>query len=280
MTKEELLTKSIDELVDQLLVEEEKISKADSFLDLKQDAKTTADAVVSQAPTMQDDASRGAGRPKQISDVPKTDEDGKRNGQYDASISSASSEEDQPEADQVKEMNQVKNTATTSSGTPASAPFKKSFEVNEAEYAEFQAFKKSQADKQAEELKKSETEKLGALIKSAVTEATSSLTKSYETEIASLRKSAAESERLLKAIANRPQRAKSVTGIEALEKSMDPSTSSGKESFSKSEVLDAAEELAKSGKISSDYVVELEMTGRVFDKNVRTMIENHLAKKA
>lgn len=280
MTKEELLTKSIDELVDQLLVEEEKISKADSFLDIKQDAKTTADAVVSQAPGMQDDASRGAGRPKQISDVPKTDEDGKRNGQYDASITEQGKEEDQPEADQVKEMNQVKNTAATASGKPAGAPFKKSVEVDEAEYAEFQAFKKSQSEKQAEELKKAETTKLESLIKSAVTEATSSLKKSYETELATLRKSAEESERLLKAIANRPQRSKSVTGIEALEKSFDKSVEQGRESFSKSEILDAAEELVKSGKLSPDHVVELEMTGRIYDKNARAVIENYMAKKA
>lgn len=274
MTKQEMLTKSIDELVDALLTEET-IAKGDSFLDIKQDAKTTADAVVNQAPALQDDASRGAGRPKQISDVPKKDEDGSRNGQYDASITEAGKEEDQPEADQVKEMNQIKNTAPTASGKPASAPFKKSVEVEESEYAEFLAFKKSQEDKKVEELRKAEDSKVETLIKSAVT----AVAKKYESEISELRKSAAESERLLKAIAGRPQRSKSVTGIEALEKSFEKSESE-KTSFTKSEILDAAEELVKAGKLSSDHVVELEMTGRVYDKNARAIIENYMAKKA
>lgn len=259
MTKEELLTKSIDELVDALMTESETVAKADSALDIKKDAKTTADAALKDLPAMQDDASRGAGRPKQISDVPSKDQDGKRDGQYDASITTPGKEEDQPEADQVKEQNQIKKC-----------------EVDEAEYAEFQAFKKSQAEKKVEELKKAEDAKIETLIKSAVAQTS----KKYETEISELRKSAAETEKLLKSIASRPQRSKSVTGIEALEKSFDKSVETGKESFSKSEMLDGAEELVKAGKLNVDHVIELENNGYIYDKNARATLEAYMAKKA
>ena len=124
----DLLTKSIDELVDQLFAEDA-LNK--SALDIKQDAKTTADAVVNQAPSAQNDDARGAGRPKQISDVPAKDEDGKRDGSYDASITSAQAASDVPEASQVKEP----------------AKMKKSVEISEEDYAQFEAFKKAESEK-------------------------------------------------------------------------------------------------------------------------------------
>lgn len=251
----ELLNKSIDELVDQLLSED---SLTKSALDIKNDSKTTADAAVNQAPSLQNDDARGAGRPKQISDVPNKDEDGKRDGQFDASIASAQAASDVSEASQVKEP----------------AKMKKSVEITEAEFAEFQDFKKSQETQKIEALKKAEFDKTEALIKSVVEKVSSK----YEAKVEKLEKSLSESNALIKSMAAQPVRAKSITGIEALEKSVDR-TNAQQETFSKSEVLDAAEECMNKGLITLEQVIELENHGAVYDKSARIHIERQLSSR-
>ncbi len=249
-----LLNKSIDEMVDMLFAED---SLNKGALDIKNDAKTTADAALAAAPTAQNDEARGAGRPKQISDVPAKDEDGKRDGQYDATIASAQAASDVAEASQVKEP----------------AKMKKSVEVSEDEYAQFQAFRKSQEDAKVEELKKAEVAKTEALIKSVVEKVAGK----YESEISDLKKSLNEQTALVKAMAAQPARAKSVTGIEALEKSAEGGAKA--ESFTKSEVLDAAEELVKKGQLTVDQVIQLENTGYIYEANARQALEKYLNSK-
>lgn len=267
------LNKSIDAFIDELFAEP--IEKADN-LDVASASKTTADAAIATAPKAQDDASRGAGRPKQISDVPATDEDGKRDGSYDASIASAAAEQENEEAKkQAKSIDQ-----TSSAGRVAEAPKMKdprlTKSVSEEEYAEFEAFKKAKQDQaKQEELKKSEDLKKAefeALIKSAVSEAIAPVKKENET----LKKSLEESTALVKAMAAQPQRAKSVTGIEALEKSK-PELS-GPQEFTKSDKMDAAESLVKSGKLPVEAAIELENTGTVYRKDWQQLIEHELEK--
>lgn len=275
------LNKSIDSLIEDLFAEP--VQKADN-LNIAGDAKTTADAAIAAAPAMQDDAARGAGRPKQISDVPKNDEDGKRDGQYDGSIAAVQAEEENPEAKkQSRSIDQ-----TTSTGRMGEAPKMKdprlTKSVSEEEYAEFEAFKKSQADAKAkadaeakaQELKKSEDLKkaeLQDLVKSAVESAIAPVKKENE----QLKKSLDESQALIKAMAGQPQRSKSVTGIEALEKSTPEST--GPQEFTKSEKLDAAESLVKAGKLPVDAVIELENTNTVYRKDWQQLIERELEKR-
>lgn len=269
------LNKSIDALLDAVFSEE--IAKG-SPLDLAEDNKTTADAAVSKAPSMQKDEARGAGRPKQISDVPQNDMDGRRDSDYDASIKERDGKEEENEEakKQAKSIDQSSSAGriAESSSAPKVAPFKKSEEISEEEYREFQEFKKAKSEEasKAEELKKAQSirKEQEDLVKSAVREATSQIARENE----ELRKSFKETQDLLKAMAAQPVRAKSITGIDALEKSAPKEDRA--ETFSKSEILDAAFELAKSGKIPAEAVSELEMTNRIADSEVRSKIEKYL----
>lgn len=271
------LNKSIDAFIDDLF--SEPVKKGENF-EVAPAAKTTADAAIAAAPAMQDDASRGAGRPKQISDVPKNDQDGKRDGTYDATIAQAISEVENEEAKkQARSIDQ-----TTSAGRMGEGPKMKdprlSKTLTDTEYAEFEAFKKSKADevekakadelKKADDLKKAELENL---IKAQVAEAIKPVVAENET----LKKSLKESEALIKAMAGQPQRAKSVTGIDALEKSLPENT--GPEVFTKSDMLDAAERLALKKAIPMDAVIELSSTGTVYNPAYRQAIEQELQKQ-
>lgn len=276
------LNKSIDTLIDELFAEP--VVKAADHLNVAGDAKTTADAAIASAPKMQDDASRGAGRPKQISDVPENDEDGKRDGEYDGSIASAQGEEENPEA--KKQSRSIDQTTSVGrmGGEPKMKDPRLSKSISEEEYAEFEAFKKAKAQEaaKAEELKKSEEIKkseelrkaeLENLVKSAVASAIAPLQKENQ----ELKKSLTESEVLIKAMASQPQRSKSVTGIEALEKSNPEST--GPQEFTKADKLDAAERLVMKKALPLEAVVELENTGTVYNKEWRQAIETELQKQ-
>lgn len=279
-TKTEDLNKSIDLLIEEIFAEP--VQKSED-LNVAGAAKTTADAALASVPAMQDDASRGAGRPKQISDVPKNDEDGKRDGSYDASISQDQKEDENEEAKkQAKSIDQTSKQGRMGEGPkmsdPRVPPFKKS--ITEEEYAEFEAFKKAKAEKEEqgkqEELKKAEDLKkaeLQNLVKSAVEEAIQPVKKENE----ELKKSLSESQALIKAMAGQPQRSKSVTGIEALEKSQPEH--SGPQEFTKSEKLDAAEFLVKAKKLPMEAVIELENTNTVYNKEWQKLIEVELQKR-
>jgi hypothetical protein len=281
---QEELNKSLDALIDDLFAEPA-TDNVEKSIDIAKDADKTADAAVAKAPKAQDDDKRGAGRPKQISDVPATDEDGKRAKNYDGDITEREGVEDEnAEAKkQAKSVDQTTGSGDKGAKAPKMRPFMKSengeeVEIDASEYEAFQAFKKSQAEaaeaeelKKAEDFKKAEEQKQQDLIKSAVSEAVSGL----KDENDSLKKSLQETQELIKAMASVPQRSKSITGIEALEKSEDPANKAP-ESFSKSEMLDAAEELVKSGTIKADQVIELENTGTIFDPAARKAVEKKL----
>lgn len=282
MDKTQDLNKSIDSLIEEFFAEP--VQKSDA-LNIAGDAKTTADAAIASAPAGQDDASRGAGRPKEISDVPKNDQDGKRDGTYDATIAAAIGEIENEEAKkQAKSIDQT----TSGAGRVAEAPKMKDpraggqimKSVTEDEYAEFEAFKKAKAEKEEaskqEELKKSEDLKkaeLQNLIKSAVEQAIEPVKKENQ----DLKKSLAESAALVKAMAGQPKQPKSITGIEALEKSQNDY--SGPQEFSKAEKLDAAERLVMRKALPADAAIELENTGTVYNPEYRRLIEAELNKK-
>lgn len=276
-TNTEDLNKSIDSLIEDLFAEP--VSKSDN-LDVASASKTTADAAIASAPKMQDDGSRGAGRPKQISDVPQTDEDGKRDGSYDASIASGQSEEENEEAKkQAKSIDQ-----TTSAGRMGGeGPKMKDPRLSKSEQEELEAFRKAKADSEskAEELRKSEEIKkadeikkaeLETLVKSAIASALEPVKKENET----LKKSLDESQALIKAMAGQPQRSKSITGVEALEKSMPEGQ--GQTEFTKKDKLDAAERLVMKKSLPMDAVIELENTGTVYNKQWQQAIEAELQK--
>jgi len=266
----EKLVKSIDEMIDQLFAEEKKDVEIEKSIDIAKDSETKADAVVGKAPKGQKDEKRGAGRPKEISDVPETDEDGKRAKDYDAAISEKAKEEDQSEAGQVKESNQIKAKGGNDAKKPKVAPFRK--DLSEEEFAEYETLKKAREEANAKELRKAEEVKQEELIKSIIEKTASK----YESKIEALEKSLNESQVILKAMANKPVTAKSITNIEALEKSQAPDDKP--ETFTKSEMLDAAEKLFFKGEITDENVTELENNGYIYDEEARAKLENFLTK--
>lgn len=264
------LNKSIDSLLDQYFADEESVEKS---IDIAKDSEKTADEAVAKAPAMQKDEARNAGRSKDIHDQPQRDNDGQRSKDYDSAITENEDQEDEPEeTDQSPAIDQAsegKGRMKSSGLAPKMKPFKKSEEIDDEEWTAFQEFKKSQAKaEQEEELKKARQEQED-LIKSAVEAATSK----QQEEISDLKKSLEESNALIKAMASQPQKPKSVTNVSALEKSQEGVE---RDSFSKSEMLDAAEDLAKSKTIPADVVVELEMTGYVANPQYRQEIERKL----
>ena len=282
----EEMNKSIDLLIDDLFAED----NVEKSIDIAKDADTKADDAVANAPKAQDDAARGAGRPKQISDVPKTDMDGKRESEYDASITENEGKEDQPDEvkKQSKAIDQVSKEGHPAgeSKAPKVRPFRKSedgenilfksesgeeVELSADLVAEVVALRKSKAEAaEAEKLQKAKDEQ-NDLIKSAVAEALAPMKEEND----KLQKAFDEQAKLLKSMSEQPVQSKSITGIEQLEKSVDPENTEP-ESFTKSEMKDAAFELAKSGEISDDVCYEMDMTGTISDQYARARIEKYL----
>ena len=240
----------------------------------------TADEAVNQAPKGQKDEARDAGRPAQISEVPQIDTDGKRAGKYDDDIAQAHGAEENEEA--KKQADAKRSDQTMGRQEAGGAPAGMAKSISESEYAEFQAFKKAQATKAQEEVLRKAQEQNRDLIKSAVKEATSAISKENE----ELRKSLKETNELVKAMAERPQRRKSIDGLQALEKSQSEQPAAGRsEAFTKSEMLDVAEELVAKSAASKDmtfqldHLIELENTGFIFDKRARAALEDALKRK-
>lgn len=276
------LNKSIDTLIEDLFADS--VEKAGENFEVANAAKTTADAAISAAPKMQNDDSRGAGRPKQISDVPENDEDGKRDGQYDGSIASNQGEEENPEAKkQSKSIDQTTSAGRMGEGSKMKDP-RLSKSITDEEYAEFLAFKKSQAEQatKAEELRKSEEIKKAEDLKKAefeslVKSAVATALKPLQEENQELKKSVQKQEALVKAMAGQPQRPKSVTGIDSLEKSEYEGV--GNKEFTRQDKLDAAERLVMKKSLPMEAVVELENTGTVYNKAWQQAIEAELQKQ-
>ena len=252
------LNKSIDLMIDELFSEEGFEKAMDEVPMGVGEPKELADEVVNKAPKGKKDASRGEGRPVDIHDIPETDKDDKSKG-YDAvQKKEGDMGKDIPEAKQIdKNAKEVK----------------KGYEISKTEYEEFMALRKSEDERMVDDLRKSFMAEQRDLIKSAVVEATSSIREENE----QLRKSLTEQSDLVKRMAGRPQATKSITSVEALEKSARPSEQP--EHFTKSEMLDVAEDLFKSGKLRDTHVMELENNGYIYDSGARATLENELKRR-
>lgn len=269
------LNKSIDALCEDLFGEE--VTKSSENFEVANASKTTADAAIAAAPGSEDDESRGAGRPADDHDVPKKDEDGNKAKGYEAVQKEQKEEEPEEAKKQAKAVTQISaeghgSKESKSSNDPRGPMFKSE------EYEEYQALKKAKAESDAkaaqEELKKSETLKKveqESLIKAAVEQALGTVRKENE----ELKKSLSEQGAILKAIAAQPRQSKSVTSIEALEKSFQETPKEASE-FTKSDKLDAAESLFKAGRIPMEAVIELENTGTILNRQHRDAVEKQL----
>lgn len=257
---QEDLNKALDAFIDDFFAEEaeevatEEVEK--SMIKDQKPERETADQAMKEVPGSSSD-DKNPGRPKQISDVPKNDEDGKRSGEYDGDISEKNEDGKNKEQDQVK---------------PGPEMVKKAWEETE-EYKEYVELKKAkQAKEKEEELRKAKEEQ-SDLIKSALKEAIIPFTKENE----ELKKQLQEQGELIKSMANKPQKSKAVTNITAVEKF---AKSEDARSFSKTDLLDAAEELVKSGELEVNHVIELEQTGYIYEKGPREILERKLKRQS
>lgn len=258
------LTKSIDSLIDEMFAEP--VEKSNMIKDQKPQ-KETADEAVRAAPKAEKDEARDAGRPKQIADVPQNDTDGARSGEYDSKITEKESDATakKKEDSQVQVPEQMKKSDEVKTDK---------VEMTAEEYAEYKELKKAKkAARKEEELRKSQQAQTD-LIKSAVADALAA--KNAETE--ALRKSLDETNALVKSMANKPQKSKAVTQVQAVEKFQ---KSEGSNSLSKAEVLDVAEELVKSKNpdFTMEHAIELENTGYIYDQTARRMLETAVKRR-
>jgi len=209
------------------------------------------------------------GRPKEVQDVPNSDEDGSRAKGYD-----------HIQKEQKKTPEISANGAMVKSETEAKAEDK--VEVSKEDY---EILQKAKADSikaiKDEELKKVE-EKQSDLIKSAVAEAT----KASQAENEELRKSLQETQELVKAIASKPQRRKSVDNIHAMEKSFggaeqEELQKAKANEFTMEDMQDAADELVKSQTpgFNIEHAIELDDSGSIQDPQARKLLEKQLRKK-
>jgi len=94
-----------------------------------------------------------------------------------------------------------------------------------------------------------------------------------------LKKSLEEQTTLIKSIANKPQKSKAVTSVQAIEKSFGSEGEPKEESLNKAELLDIAEELIKAKKLTVEQVIELENTGYIFDETARGVLEREVKRR-
>jgi len=211
-------------------------------------SKETADEV--KAKKSPEDPESKTRRPLGISDVPDSDQDGNR----------------------AKGYEHIQYAQGETPNTGPKGTYAKSYTISQEDFDMLQEAK--EAKKQQAISKANSDQEL--LIKSAVGEAVSGL----KEENQDLKKTLEETLTVVKSLSKRPQIRKSISNIQAVERefgSKDPNDAQP-EHFTKSEMLDAAVDLCKAGKIKDVDVTELEMTGRIYDPEVRRALEKELKK--
>lgn len=280
--------KTVDELLDALYgesevveksetSEEEVIEKADAEtikiaekkrvagdrMEVTKDKEELADEAMKKVKKTKKDEEGDGGRPKEVQDVPENDEDGQRAKGYDH-----------------VQMEQKKTPDISEKGTMVKSQESDDVvAISKEEYAAYAAFKKSQEAAKEEELKKAQEDKEQEKLQKAISAVTSGLRE----ENAELRKSLEETQALIKSLASKPVQRKSVSNVQAIEKSFADVESAGEaprsEPLSKSQVLDAAEELVKSKEFTVEDVIELENTGFILNPAKRQRLEEFVNKK-
>lgn len=207
------------------------------------------------------------GRPKQVSDVPDVDEDKKRAKGYEhVQMETAKIPEEHDRSQPVRNQD--------------FREFKKSegIVISKEDYELLQNIKKQ---KENESLKKAQDLQVD-LLKSVF----ASEMQTVRAENESLKKSILETNNLIKAMSRVPREQKSISNISALKKSFvdERYPDESDKTFSKQEMLEAAEELVKSRQIPVEYAIELESTGTIAGKDAsseaaRKLIERQLNTK-
>lgn len=255
----EQVVESNDETVEKAMPETIKIAEEKGGdkkrMEVASDAKTTADEG-EQAPKSKDEKDGENGRSIDMSNVQHRKANGESTGSYDATITKPAKapqhETTIAKGESEEENNEVK--------------------LSKAEYEEYMSLKKAQESAKEEDLKKAFRVEQEELIKSAISQATNSM----KSENEELRKALTETRDLVKAMANKPQARKSISSINAVEKSFNSNGEEVAKSYTKNDLLDAAEELAKSKQIRDEEVIELENSGYIYNQESRKKIETWL----
>lgn len=193
------------------------------------------------------------GRPKDPSNMDHRDADGASGMDYPSAVSSSSSE-------------------------PAHETTVAKSDKIEISKEDFEILQKAKKDREEEVMRKAKQEQAD-LIKSVVASAVAEATKPLREENSKLSKKLDDAGKILTAIRKQPRQQKSITKVGAIEKSFGGDQSEEQTTFSKAEMLDAAEELVKSKKITVEQAIELENNGYIFDPNARRALEQHLKKQ-
>lgn len=261
MNKRESLEKSVDQLIDQLF-----FKKSDEVAGMPEPKQATGENPQTPEKAKKVRTADEGEQPEQ----PENEEDGKNGRPKDPS------NQDHRDADGASALNYPESVSSPASEPAHETTVAKSEKI-EISKEDFELLAKAKAEREEKALKKAREEQ-ATLIKSVVLEATKEIRK----ENADLRKSLDETQNMLKKALSRPVQQKSVSSVQALEKSFgknDPSAQHEPETFSKSEMLDAAERLVMRKELPDVALIELEDTGSVINPEYRSAIERELTRK-
>ena len=147
--------------------------------------------------------------------------------------------------------------------------------ISEDEWNEYRSLKKSKLETSMDNLRKSFLEDdQKDILKSAITEATEDLKR----ENRELKKAFRRQRRMIKDYSEQPKPSKMITAVDNLGKSI-VSDQPRQTNFTKSEKLDVAEALFKSGKLRDNHVIELENNGYIYDKKASKILNDELNRR-
>lgn len=145
------------------------------------------------------------------------------------------------------------------------------FFINKADYELLREAKRRAREESMQKAKKEQADLMKSVVSSEIA--------ALKGENEELRKSMKETLDLLKNISRVPQPRKSIATAQVLEKSFGGMSPQDSKTFTKAEMLDAAEALMKSNTIPVEAVIELERSGTVSRPDYRKAIESQLLKK-
>jgi hypothetical protein len=155
-------------------------------------------------------------------------------------------------------------------------------EISKEDFEILQKAKAAKDEAAKEEVLKKARAEQATLIKSIVIEATKEIREDntkLSKSLSETQKSLGETQELLKKALSKPKPRQSVSSVAVLEKSFGgnaPEDKKGQETFSKSDMLDAAERLVKAKKLPVEAAIELEDTGFVYNPRYRALLEQEL----
>lgn len=207
-------------------------------------------------PKDEEDGERG--RPKDPSKMSSRDSQGDAKMEYDKDVASPAKKPSHETTVAKSEKDEKEDSETR--------------EISKEDYEFLQKAKKKDKEEQLQKMQKEQID----LMKSAMVD----VIKPIEERLEKSEKENSELKELVKSISNKPRSRKSIANIQAIEKGFGANEDSETpETFSKSEKIDAAEELFKKGHMRMEDVTEVEMTGTLEDPRKRALVEQQLSGK-